>query len=112
MTRRTRRRRRLTLHDHGDVAQKIDVLLFGIETIGSAERSCDVDEMRKRFLTISNGEYAARMFAEFSEETVMKELNAFLSMVESKPLVRSGGGIGITRWIRALKYAGIMPDFS
>ena len=28
-------------------SNKIDVILHGIETIGSAERSCDKDEMRK-----------------------------------------------------------------
>ncbi|MDP2676164.1 MAG: amino acid--tRNA ligase-related protein [bacterium] len=95
-----------------DVSRKIDVLVYGVETVGSAQRSCNVGEMRDRFLNISNGEYAARMFAEFSEEAVMKELNAFLKMVEKNPLVRSGGGIGMTRWIRALKLAGIMPNFS
>lgn len=96
----------------GDLSQKIDVLLYGIETIGSAQRSCNVEEMKDRFLTISNGEYAATMFAEFTEKQVMKELDAFLEIVASNPLVRSGGGIGMTRWIRALKLAGIMPNFS
>lgn len=96
----------------GELSRKIDVLVYGVENFGSAQRSCNVDEMRDRFLHISNGEYAARMFAEFSEEAVMKELNAFLEMVEKNPLIRSGGGIGGTRWIRALKLAGIMPDFS
>lgn len=96
----------------GDLSQKIDVLLYGIETIGSAQRSCNVEEMRDRFLNISNGEYAATMFSNFTEEQVMAELNAFLNKVKENPLVRSGGGIGGIRWIRALKLAGIMPDFS
>ena len=38
-------------------SNKIDVILHGIETIGSAERSCDKDEMRELFYTISDGQY-------------------------------------------------------
>ena len=33
----------------GKTAKKIDVILGGMETIGSAERSCDVDMMRDTF---------------------------------------------------------------
>ena len=31
----------------------------GMETIGSAERASDVDEMREQFHTISNGDYVS-----------------------------------------------------
>lgn len=87
----------------GDDAKKIDILLFGIETIGSSERSTDPEEMRKSFYKISNGAYAQELFAKFTKERVERELNEFLSL----PFFpRSGGGIGMTRMIRALKKAG------
>jgi len=93
----------------GGVAKKIDVILHGIETIGSAERSEDSEEMRRRFYSISDGAYARQLFAKFTKERVEKELEEFLSL-DFFP--RCGGGIGMTRWIRALKLEGIMPDFS
>ena len=36
----------------GDIANKVDVILHGVETIGSAERSCDPDEMHDQFLIL------------------------------------------------------------
>lgn len=89
----------------GDYANKIDVILYGIETIGSAERSTDPNEMRHLFNTISNGMYADILYAQFGEARVRGELEEFLSL----PMIpRCGGGIGITRMIRALKMAGIL----
>ncbi|MEM7046833.1 MAG: amino acid--tRNA ligase-related protein [Pseudomonadota bacterium] len=82
------------------IARKIDVLLFGCETIGSAERSCDVQEMRHLFYSISNGGYASILFDKFGKDRVEKELNEFLSY-DFFP--RFGGGIGMTRMIRALE---------
>ena len=85
---------------NGEYANKIDVILYGMETIGSAERSTNVDEMRDLFHTISNGMYADILFAQFGKERVEAELNVFLSY----PMIdRVGGGIGLTRMIRALK---------
>lgn len=92
----------------GSVAKKIDIILHGIETIGSAERSTSSDEMRKRFHSISGGAYARQLFAKFTKERVEKELEEFLSF---KFFPRCGGGIGMTRWIRALKLEGLMPSF-
>jgi aspartyl/asparaginyl-tRNA synthetase len=87
----------------GDVAQKCDVLLHGVETIGSAERSCNVEEMRHLFHTISNGAYAKTLFDTFGKERVEKELEEFLNL-DFFP--RFGGGIGVTRMIRALELQG------
>ena len=42
----------------GGTAKKIDVILGGMETIGSAERSTDVHQMRETFYSITNGDYA------------------------------------------------------
>lgn len=87
----------------GDYAKKVDVLLYGVETIGSAERSTNPDEMRHLFHTISNGMYAQILFSKFRKERVLAELEDFLSL----PFFpRCGGGIGMTRLIRAMKLAG------
>lgn len=81
-------------------AHKIDVIIHGHETIGSAERSSSVDEMRNEFYTISEGKYAQKLFDLFGKERVEKELNEFLDL----PFFpRSGGGIGVTRLINALQ---------
>lgn len=85
---------------NGNVANKIDVIMHGMETIGSAERSCDREEMKERFDTISDGGYANLLFEKFGKERVENELNEFLSL-EFFP--RFGGGIGMTRMVRALE---------
>ncbi len=79
---------------------KIDIILYGQETIGSAERSCDVDVMRNLFYTISDGKYAGKLFELFGKERVEKELDEFLNL-DFFP--RFGGGIGMTRLSRAYK---------
>ena len=71
-----------------------------METIGSAERSSDPDEMRHQFYTISDKQYSDLLFSHFGKERVQKELEDFLSL-DFFP--RVGGGIGITRLIRALE---------
>jgi len=82
----------------GNIFNKIDVILYGQETIGSAERSCDVEEMRKNFYTIEDGKYCEKLFELFGKERVEKELEEFLSF-DFFP--RFGGGIGMTRLARA-----------
>ncbi|MDP3697401.1 MAG: amino acid--tRNA ligase-related protein [Candidatus Taylorbacteria bacterium] len=91
----------------GNVAKKIDVILHGIETIGSAERSTEPGEMRDRFHSISGGAYAKQLYARFTKKRVERALERFLSL----PFIpRSGGGIGMNRWIRALKLEGLMSN--
>ena len=84
----------------GGHAKKIDIIINGIETIGSAQRSSDPEEMRKFFYEISDGGYAKIIFDKFSKERVEEELNEFLAL---DFFDRSGGGIGITRLIRVMK---------
>lgn len=91
--------------DKGHRAKKIDVILHGVETIGSAERSTDPVEMRKQFYTISGGNYANILFSNFTKERVERELEDFLKFDFFK---RSGGGIGVTRMIRAMKLSKII----
>ena len=80
-------------------SKKIDVILGGMETIGSAERSTDKDQMRDTFHTISNGEYAGLIKSLFGDARVEDDLEKFL---EFDFFPRSGGGIGMTRMINAL----------
>lgn len=95
------------MHQNGDgeTAAKIDVIMHGVETIGSAQRSTDKEEMRRQFMTISDGGYANTLFSQFTRERVLKELDDFL---EFDFFPRSGGGIGVTRMIRAMKLSGIL----
>ena len=88
-----------------EVALKCDVIMCGMETIGSAERAHDVDEMREQFHTISNGEYAQLLYNLFDKKRVLKELDEFLQF---DFIPRFGGGIGVTRMISAMRLAGLM----
>lgn len=83
---------------------KIDVLLYGMETIGSSERESDPVRMRESFFTISDGKYAKLLFDKFGKERVMKELDEYLALPMTP---RFGAGIGITRLIRAMDLAGL-----
>jgi len=88
-----------------NIFNKIDVILYGMETIGSAERSCNVEEMRVFFESVSNGNYKKLLFNKFTKERVMEELNEYLLL---KMIPRYGGGIGITRMERAMKVSGLI----
>ena len=91
-------------HEKDGIFNKVDIILYNQETIGAAERSTDVDEMRHNFYTISNGLYSQLLFSEFGKERVIHELEEYLSL----PMFpRFGGGIGVTRMARAFKCAGL-----
>ena len=85
-------------HKENSIFNKVDVILYGQETIGSAERSSNVEEMRNNFYTIENGGYCDKLFELFGKERVESELEDFLSF-DFFP--RFGGGIGLTRMMRA-----------
>ena len=88
----------------GDIAMKCDVIIDGMETIGSAERSTNKREMHDQFHTISDGGYAKLLYDKFGYDRVEKELEEFLS---HDFFPRFGGGIGITRLMSALKNYGV-----
>lgn len=92
-------------HPDGKNAYKVDVILHGVETIGSAQRSSSVEEMRDMFYNISDGQYANILFSNFTKERVEGELNEFL---KHDFFDRSGGGIGVTRMIRAMKLSNLI----
>ena len=95
----------MKLHASKEHSNKIDVIMHGIETIGSAERATNKEEMKEMFKTISNGGYANTLYAQFGKERVEKELEEFLNY---NFFQRCGGGIGMTRMIRAMKLSNLI----
>lgn len=92
-------------HAGNGIYSKIDVILYGMETIGSAERSTNVAEMRENFLSISDGKYAQLLFNKFGKDRIEKELDEYFAL----PMFpRFGAGIGVTRLERAMKLAGLL----
>ena len=89
------------------MAKKVDVIMSGQETIGSAEREVDRDVMRKRFDTISDGGYKAKLYDLFGASRTEQELDEYFMFDFFK---RSGGGIGVTRLIRSMKMEGLIPE--
>ena len=89
----------MSRYEDGIHSKKIDVILGGMETIGSAERSTDVDQIRDTFHSITDGAYSKLLFDLFGKERVEAELEEFLKF-DFFP--RVGGGIGMTRMIAAL----------
>jgi aspartyl/asparaginyl-tRNA synthetase len=90
-----------------DIALKVDVIIGNIqpmEVIGSSERSCNPDEMREMFKTISDGQYAQYLYDAFGQERIDKELDDYLSFHFFK---RSGMGIGLNRLIYACQTLGV-----
>jgi aspartyl/asparaginyl-tRNA synthetase len=86
-------------------ANKVDVILSGQETFGSAERETDRDVMLQRFETITEGGYKKKLFDLFGEERTMAEMKEYFDFNFFK---RSGGGIGMTRLIRSMKLEGLI----
>jgi len=90
----------------GATYKKCDVLLDPVgETIGSAERSCDVEEMRYNFLNQSDGQYALTLFKKFGKDRVMAELDEYL---DNTFIPRWGFGLGMMRLISAMKHQGLL----
>lgn len=88
-----------------DSAKKVDVILSGQETIGSAEREDDKDEMLKRFKTIMDGSYSEKLYELFGQERTDAEMDDYLKLNFFK---RCGGGIGVTRLLRSMKLEGLL----
>ena len=86
-------------HAGNGIYNKVDVIMHGMETIGSAERAVDVQEMREQFHNISDGEYANLLYNHFGKKRVEDELEEYLALDMFK---RFGGGIGVTRMVSAL----------
>ena len=90
----------MSQNEKGTHAKKSDVILGGMETIGSAERSTSPHQMRAMFEEISEGGYANLLYELFGKKRVDDELDEFL---RHEFVPRFGGGIGVTRMISALE---------
>ena len=88
-----------------DTSKKVDVILSGQETFGSAERETDKEVMRNRFNSIMDGAYKAKLFELFGEERTMLELEEYLDL---EFIPRVGQGIGLTRLIRSMEKEGLL----
>lgn len=86
------------------LACKIDALVHGMETIGSAERSTDSKQMYLSFYEMAEGRYAS-ILEKIDAEKVKQELN---DLLERSTFPRCGGGIGIPRFIRGLAMSGLL----
>tara|TARA_B100001250_G_C19802940_1_gene791935 strand:+ start:1709 stop:2554 length:846 start_codon:yes stop_codon:yes gene_type:complete len=95
------------MHAGDGIYNKVDVIMHGMETIGSAERAVDVQEMRDQFHNISDGEYANLLYNHFGKKRVEDELEEYLALDMFK---RFGGGIGVTRMVAAMKAAGLLLE--
>ena len=91
--------------DNPGFAKKVDVIVGGMETMGSAERECSVEAMRRGFYSISDGKYAQTLFGRFRRDRTLKELEDYLSLTF---LPRFGCGVGVTRLIKAMIRYGLM----
>lgn len=89
------------------IFNKIDILLHGMETIGSAERETDKQIMREQFLAISDGQYSQLLFNKFGKERVMREMDEYLAL---DMFPRFGAGIGLTRLARAFEMSGLFTQ--
>lgn len=84
---------------------KVDIILYGMETFGSAERSESIDEMREQFYAVSDGKYSELFFNTFGKQRVLQELEEYFSL----PFVpRFGAGIGLTRLASAMEKANLL----
>ncbi len=88
-----------------DTSYKVDVILSGMETFGSAEREINKDVMREKFETIMEGSYKNKLFELFGEERTRAELDEYLELNFIK---RSGCGIGVTRLIKSMEKEGLL----
>jgi len=88
-----------------DRYRKVDLIVHGRETIGSAERAVSVQQMEEDFHSIKGGRYKQLLFDEFGKDRVMAELEEYL---DHDFIERCGGGIGVTRLQQGLIDEGIL----
>ena len=88
-----------------DTSNKVDVIMSGQETIGSAERETSRKVMRESFDGIMEGAYKDKLYELFGKERTESEMEDYLKF-EFFP--RCGGGIGMTRLIRSMRMEGLL----
>ena len=91
--------------NNNDTSNKVDVILSGQETFGSAERETNKKIMRERFDSIMDGAYKNKLYELFGEERTEAEMDDYLKF---NFFPRCGGGIGMTRLIRSMRLEGLL----
>jgi aspartyl/asparaginyl-tRNA synthetase len=91
--------------NNDETANKVDVILSGQETFGSAEREVDKTVMRERFDSIMEGGYKDKLYELFGKERTEAEMEDYLKFDFFE---RCGGGIGMTRLIRSMRLEGLL----
>lgn len=92
-------------HTDDDTAYKVDVILSGQETIGSAERESNKEVMLARFNSIMEGGYKDKLYELFGKERTDTEMDDYLNFDFFQ---RAGGGIGMTRLMRSMRLEGLL----
>lgn len=92
-------------HSGNDIYDKIDVIIHGFESAGTAVRSCDPIEMKKNIKLQDSGNYLNTMYDLFGKDRVDNEIDEY---TDYKFVPRCGGGLGMSRIIRGLKLEGIL----
>lgn len=92
-------------HAGNGIFDKIDVIIHGFESAGTAVRSCNVDEMKKNIHLQDSGNYIQAMYNHFGKERVDDEINEY---TDYKFVPRCGGGLGMSRIIRGMKIEGLL----
>lgn len=87
------------------IYDKIDVIVHGFESAGTAVRSCNVSEMRDQIVLQDKGNYIRTMYQFFGNQRVEEEIEEYL---DYKFIPRCGGGLGMSRIIRGMKIEGLL----
>ena len=85
---------------------KVDVIVGGHETFGSAERECSVEQMKAAFANSTGGAYSKLLYDKFGKERVDSELERYF---QYQFFPRCGAGIGLTRLVNAMHKYGLFP---
>lgn len=92
-------------HVGNGIFDKIDVIIHGFESAGTAVRSCNPAEMKINIHLQDSGDYIKAMYKHFGEDRVDAEIDEY---TDYKFIPRCGGGLGMSRIIRGMKLEGLL----
>jgi aspartyl/asparaginyl-tRNA synthetase len=95
----------IKLNDLRTHSNKIDIILHGIDTISSSEKSCNIFEMNENFHTFSGGGYSELLYEKLGKNRVENDLNDFLN---NDFIPRASGRILITQMIQAMTLSNLL----
>jgi aspartyl/asparaginyl-tRNA synthetase len=92
-------------HAGNGIYDKIDVIVHGFESAGTAVRSCNIEEMKENIKVQDSGEYLKTMYRYFGQDRVDAEIDEY---TDYNFIPRCGGGLGMSRIIRGMKIEGLL----